>query len=353
MKKLIHVLFLVLLVTTLSSCLDTRSSLTYQSLSTYEQMRIDMIAEVMPSVVIVKTESGHGSGLIYRQVDDLYYVITNHHVVEDGGEMEVQFGNTRDPIPVVDVASNEIYDIAVVRFRSDVQLPVYYSKAIEEDVIIQIMSGQDVYAIGTPEDIKRYNYVTQGVVSLPSYPYNGIENLGIMHDAELNPGNSGGPLFNLNGDFIGVNVAKIPSISTSDGVIAAEGLNYSLNVNELQRRFFSKLLETDFVKIERRARLGVTVQDASVYRENPENDVSKIPAERDGVVVIGLDPTRDAINFLKEFDLIIKMNGADITSIADIGAQLVDAKFGDTHEVTVLRFVAGTFVELTYTITLK
>ena len=316
-------------------------------------MRIDMIAEVMPSVVIVKTESGHGSGLIYRQVDDLYYVITNHHVVEDGGEMEVQFGDTRDPIPVVDVASNQIYDIAVVRFRSDVQLPVYYSKAIEEDVIIQIMSGQDVYAIGTPEDIKRFNYVTQGVISLSSYPYNGIENLGIMHDAELNPGNSGGPLFNLNGDFIGVNVAKIPSISTSDGVIAAEGLNYSLNVNELQRRFFSKLLETDFVKIERRARLGVTVQDASVYRENPENDVSKIPAERDGVVVIGLDPTRDAINFLEEFDLIIKMNDADITSIADIGAQLVDAKFGDTHVVTVLRLVAGTFVELTYTITLK
>lgn len=353
MKKFIHMLLFALLITTLSSCLDTRSSAPYQSLSTYEQMRIDMIAEVMPSVIIVKTETGHGSGLIYRQEGDLYYAITNHHVVEDGGEMEVQFGTIRNAIPVLDVASNQTYDIAVVRFRSEAQLPVYYSKALEEDVIIQIVSGQDVYAIGTPEDIKRYNYVTQGVISLPSYPYNGIENLGIMHDAELNPGNSGGPLFNLNGDFIGVNVAKIPSISTSDGVIAAEGLNYSLNVNELQKRFFSKLLESDFVTIVRRARLGVTVQDASVYRNDPENDVTKIPADREGVVVIGLDASRDAINYLKEFDFIIKMNGIDITSIANIGAQLADAKFGDKHEITVLRFVAGVFVELTYTITLS
>ena len=136
-------------------------------------------------------------------------------------------------------------------------------------------------------------------------------------------------------------------------MIAAEGLNYSLNVNELQKRFFSKLLESDFVTIVRRARLGVTVQDASVYRNDPENDVTKIPADREGVVVIGLDASRDAINYLKEFDFIIKMNGIDITSIANIGAQLADAKFGDKHEITVLRFVAGVFVELTYTITLS
>lgn len=353
MKKTLTIILTLILVLSLSSCLDTRSSLPYQSASTYEQMRLDMLAQVMPSVIIVKTETGHGSGLIYQQEGDLYYAITNQHVVEDGGEMEIQFGSTRSPIPVVDVASNALYDVAVVRFRSEEQLPVYYSKAIEDEVIIQIMAGQDVYAIGTPEDISRYNYVTQGVISMPSYPYKGIDNLGIMHDAELNPGNSGGPLFNLNGDFIGINVAKIPNISTSDGDIAAEGLNYSLNVNEIYFKFLRTLEETDFEIIERRPRLGVTVQNVSVFKENPESDLSKIPADTEGVVVIGLDESRDAINYLKEYDLIIKMNGVEITSIADIGLQLADAKFGDTHQVTVLRLVAGSFVELTYTITLR
>jgi S1-C subfamily serine protease len=353
MKKILTILIALVLVLSLSSCLDTRSSLPYQSFSTYEQMRLDMLSEVMPAVIIVKTESGHGSGLIYHQEDDLYYAITNQHVVEDGGEMQIQFGSSRQPIPVEDVASNALYDVAVVRFRSNVQLPVYYSKIINDEVIIQIMVGQDVYAVGTPEDISRYNYVTQGVVSMASYPYKGIDNLGIMHDAELNPGNSGGPLFNLNGDFIGINVAKIPNISTSDGIIPAEGLNYSLNVNEIYFKFIRTLSEEDFQVIERRPRLGVTVQNASVYRENPESDLSKIPADLEGVVVIGLDPSRDAINYLKEFDFIIKMNGVNISSVADIGAQLSDAKFGDTHVITVLRFVQGAFVEMTYTITLR
>jgi S1-C subfamily serine protease len=240
-----------------------------------------------------------------------------------------------------------------VRFRSSDDLPVYYSKAIEEELLLEIVVGQDVYAIGTPEDLSRYNYVTQGVVSMASYPYKGIDNLAIMHDAELNPGNSGGPLFNLNGDFIGINVAKIPSISTSDGVIAAEGLNYSLNINEIYFKFLKNLSENDFSVVERRPRLGVTVQDSTVFLADPEQDPTKIPADTLGVVVIGLDPNRDAINYLKLYDLIIEMNGVRITSVADLASQLSNAKFGDTHVVKVLRNVAGTFVELTYTITLS
>lgn len=353
MKKILSITMMFIMVITLSSCFDTRSSTPYQSPITYEQMRIDMIAEVSPSVIIVKTESGHGSGLIYHKEGDLYYAITNHHVVDDGGEMFIQFGNTRSPIPVIDVASSALYDVAVVRFRTTDNLPVYYSKAIEEGLLLEIVAGQDVYAIGTPEDITRYNYVTQGIVSMPSYPYKGIDNLGIMHDAELNPGNSGGPLFNLNGDFIGINVAKIPSISTSDGVIAAEGLNYSLNINEIYYKFLRTLTENDFTTVERRPRLGVTVQDSTVFREDPEQDQTKIPADRLGVVVIGLDETRDAINYLKVYDFIIEMNGTAINSIADLAAQLTDAQFGDTHVVKVLRNVAGNFVELTYTITLR
>ena len=353
MKKLIHVFLIFMIVFALAGCFDTRSTLPYQSPHAYEQLRLDMISEVSPSVIVVKTDTGHGSGLIYSQVGNVYYAITNQHVVEDAGEMSIHFGGLRDDIPINGVTASALYDVAVVRFESEEQLPVYYSKAINDEVIIEIVVGQDVYAIGTPEDMSRFNYVTQGVVSMNSYPYKGIDNLAIMHDAELNPGNSGGPLFNLSGDFIGINVAKIPSVSTADGPIAAEGLNYSLNINEIYIKFLQFVTEDDFTAVERRPRLGVTIQETTVFLEDPENDPSLIPADRAGVVVIGLDDSRDAINYLEMYDLIIAMNGNPVTAIADIAAELENAQFGDTHDVTVLRKINDVFVEFTYTITLS
>ena len=352
MKKIISLLIMIITLSVLTGCFDTRSTVPYESPSTYESMRIEMIAEVSPSVIVVKTESGHGSGLIYKQEGNVYYAITNQHVVEDGGEMSIYFGGNRDEIAVTKVASNALLDVAVVQFETEDQLVVYESRAVNGEKI-EIIRGQDVYAIGTPENLNKFNYVTQGVIAMASFPYNGIEDLAIMHDAELNPGNSGGPLFNLNGEFIGINVAKIPSIATETGSIAAEGLNYSLNINEIYFRFLSSLDETDFTLIERRPRLGVTVQDATVFLENPENDATAIPENTPGVVIIGLDETRDAMNYLEINDLIIKMNGNTISTIADIGTELNDAEFGDTHTVTVLRKVNGEFVELTFTITLS
>lgn len=353
MKKTVLLIMTMIGLVVLSSCFDLRSSTPYVSPHDYEQLRLDMIAEVSPSVIVVKTDTGHGSGLIYHQEGNTYYAITNQHVVEDAGEMSIYFGGARPEIPINGVASNATYDVAVVRFVSSEQLPVYYSRAIEEEAQLEIVVGQDVYAIGTPEDLSRFNYVTQGVVSMNSYPYKGIDNLAIMHDAELNPGNSGGPLFNLAGDFIGINVAKIPSISTVDGAIAAEGLNYSLNINEIYWKFLQYLDDSDFSAVERQPRLGVTIQEVSVFLEDPENDPSVIPSDRSGVVIIGLDETRDAINYLEIFDLIIAMNGNPITSIADLAAELENAQFGDTHQITVLRQSGLNFVELTYTITLS
>ncbi len=285
MKKTIALFITILSIIFLVGCFDTRSVIPYESPSTYESMRIEMIAEVSPSVIVVKTETGHGSGLIYKQEGNVYYAITNQHVVEDGGEMSIYFGGTRDEIAVTKVASNALLDVAVVQFETEDQLVVYDSRAINGEKI-EIIRGQDVYAIGTPENLNKFNYVTQGVIAMASFPYNGIDDLAIMHDAELNPGNSGGPLFNLNGEFIGINVAKIPSIATETGSIAAEGLNYSLNINEIYFRFLSTLDETDFSDIERRPRLGVTVQDSTVFLENPENDSNAIPENQLGVVVI-------------------------------------------------------------------
>jgi S1-C subfamily serine protease len=355
-KKGILSLVFVLLGLLLTGCsIPIRAEIPYTSPSTYEQDRITMIATVEPSVIVVKTDTGHGSGIIFKsepygEGQTRYYALTNHHVVEDGGEMKIHFGNPDLDIAVYDYASYAAYDIAVVRFITNRTLRVHNIAPINDNTITEIVKGQDVYAIGTPEDIKRFNYVTQGIVSLTSYPYNSIEGLAIMHDAELNPGNSGGPLFNLKGEVIGINVAKVPTITTKDGILAAEGLNYSLSINKIAP-IIRGFTDASFTVVVRRPRLGVTVQDVDVFLQ--ENAASLLPPNPVGVVVIGLDPTRNAKDVIQIYDLIIKMDGVNVASISDIGARLEGAQFGDVHSITVMRKVGDTFQEFTFNITLS
>lgn len=364
-KKILLTIVALLLTFTLMGCsLLTRADVLYESPSVYEQLRIDMIAEVEPSVVAVVTETGHGSGIIFKSelvtsedpeevIEDgltTYYILTNYHVVEDGGEMKVHFGVGQDDIYVIDYQGYEPYDIAVVRIQTTRVLRVHHVGPIDDNTVTEIIKGQDVFAIGSPQDLDKFNYVTSGVVSLATYAYNNVSNLALMHDAELNPGNSGGPLFNLNGDLIGINVAKVADIPTIDGDIAAEGLNYSLNINKIAP-IIRNFDEANYIPIVRKARLGVTIQEVSVFLE--DNDASLLPENPVGVVIIGFDLTRNAYEELQEYDLIISMNGITVTTIADLAVQLEDAEFGDSHLLTVMRNVEGIFEEITVTIILS
>ncbi len=356
-KKLLYFTLTLMTVLALTGCsFALRAEVPYQPPTPYEQLRIDMIATVEKSVIVVKTETGHGSGIIYKSEpvtdsnETLYYAMTNYHVVEDGGEMTVHFGSDQQDIPVLDYAGDEAYDIAVVRFKSSKAFRVHNVGPINNNTVTEIIKGQDVYAIGAPHNIDKFNYVTQGIVSLISFPYNNIEGLAIMHDAELNPGNSGGPLFNLNGELIGINVAKIPTVSSKDGEIAAEGLNYSLSINAIAP-IVNNFSGTDYVVVVRKPRLGITVQEVSIFLL--ENDAELLPPNPVGVVVVGFDQTRNAKDFLEKYDLIIEMNGVVITSIADIGVQLDGANFGDSHVIKVMRKVGDQFTVFTYTIILS
>ena len=364
-RKLLSIAVIIFSIFLLSACnVELRAKVDYISPNAYEQLRIEMIAEAEKAVIAVKTDSGHGSGIIYK-VEEVsqnpviyrYYAMTNYHVIEDAGEIKIHFGNTRDDITALDVAGNQNYDIAVVRFETDRVLDVHTVLAFQkneenQNQYLEILKGQDVYAIGTPQDISRFNYVTQGIVSLPSITYNNIPGLAFMHDAELNPGNSGGPMFNLNGDLIGINVAKISNISTSDGVIAAEGLNYTLSINALSTVVLG-FEDDDFSTVIRKPRLGVTVANSTDFLADEQYDPTLIPADILGVVIVDFDYTRNAHLVLELYDLIIEMNGITVQTKEDISAQLADAEFGDEHTLKVLRKVEDAFVEFTVTIELS
>lgn len=360
-RRYLNIFMLLGIIFLLFGCLPDEDQ-PYIPVQTYEEQRINMISEVEGSVVIIQTDNGHGSGIVYRKeaIEGStlfrYHVITNHHVVSDGGEIIVRYGNTGFRIPVRSYASSALYDIAVLRIETEEDLQVHIIGPIENPgTTVEVKKGQDVYAIGTPQDINKYNYVTQGIVSLVTFPYNGVNDLAIMHDAEVNPGNSGGPLFNLYGEVLGINVAKISDVSTENGTIAAEGLNYALNMNVIAF-IINGFTEEDFTIIERAPRLGVTVRNLVDHKNtdiNPNYDPSLYPDMETGVVIIDFDYTRNGYKVLKIDDLIIKMNGNTVETILDIQDELADAKMGDSHTLTVLRKVDGEFVEVTVTVILS
>jgi len=153
-----------------------------------------------------------GSGVIYKHVGDTYYLVTNNHVVEEGVSYEVRFedGTT---IGAVLRGVDTVVDLAVLYFITDDD----YTVADFADSSL-VTKGDIVLAVGNPSGYDFYGSVTMGIVSgLDRYfdvDNDGINDMFvnyIQHDASINAGNSGGALFNIYGDVIGINVIKLTS----------------------------------------------------------------------------------------------------------------------------------------------
>jgi len=166
-----------------------------------------------------------GSGVIYKHVGDVYYVVTNNHVVEDGTSFKIRFedGSTVDAtLRGVDT----LVDVAVLYFTSNNDYTVVNfgdSDAVEQGTI--------VLAVGNPSGYEYYRSITMGIVS-GTNRYFDIDGdntkdmfVGyIQHDASINAGNSGGALFNLQGEVIGINVIKIAATEI-------EGMGFAIPSN--------------------------------------------------------------------------------------------------------------------------
>ena len=174
---------------------------------------------------------GSGSGVIYYKaltVDGnyLYKVITNEHVVSVSDEISVVKGE--EEYKIYDEAYDEEItakligrdaenDIAVLEFVSGRE----YS-AVKFAKLDEVKAGKFVVAMGTPLDTEFYNTATYGIISRVKGTY-------IQHDAAINSGNSGGPLFDLSGNLVGINNAKL-SGTTSSGV-SIEGIYFAIPIN--------------------------------------------------------------------------------------------------------------------------
>ena len=182
-----------------------------------ERVFIDLYQRVNPAVVSVNLTSGGGSGFV---IDPSGYIVTNNHVIAEGGPIVVAFadGSTYD---AEIVGADSQADVALLKIDATglPALPLGDSEALEV--------GQLVVAIGSPFGLD--NTMTTGIVSAlsRSLPADSTgSSLGsfytipsvIQTDAAINPGNSGGPLINLAGEVIGINTAIESAVAANSGV---------------------------------------------------------------------------------------------------------------------------------------
>ncbi|MCM3710519.1 S1C family serine protease [Sporosarcina luteola] len=284
------------------------------------------------------SEYGSGSGVIYKIDGDDAYIVTNNHVIEGAGKIEVTLqGGEKETAELI--GSDALTDLAVLKINAKL-----VDTALEFGDSDKLRAGDPVVAIGNPLSLDFSGTVTQGIISAPSRSIDVKTTAGnwemnvIQTDAAINPGNSGGALLTTDGKLIGINSLKI----ADNGI---EGLGFAIPSNDVV-----PLLEqiTKDGKIER-PYIGVGLADLA---EVPYMYVQDLPEEvKGGVMVASVDPTSAAGKAgLKEQDVITAINGTDISNSMELRKFLYsELKIGDKATLTVYSGSQKRTVELTLT----
>ena len=301
-------------------------------LDAYSKAVVQAAEKISPSVVFINATKtfpqsrgaasreqreahGSGSGFIFTPDG---FILTNSHVVHDTSRLTVALSDGRR-FEAAMVGDDPASDVAVIRISAG---GLVAAAPLGDSEKIRV--GQLAIAIGNPYGFQ-YS-VTAGVVSalgrsLRSDSGRLIDNV-IQTDAALNPGNSGGPLVNSNGEVIGVNTAVI---------LPAQGLCFAVAINTA--KFVAARLIKDG-KI-RRAYLGLGGQNVTIPRIVVRSQQLKTEA---GVLVISVEKQSPAERAgLSHGDVIIGLDGAPVRSVDDLHKILTEARIGSSCELTLLR----------------
>jgi putative serine protease PepD len=287
-------------------------------------------AKVMQSTVSIEVRGrsarGTGSGVIIRSDG---YIVTNNHVVEPaagGGEITVTLDAAESTLPADIVGRDPVTDLAVLRVRTDRDLP---AAALGRSSALVV--GDPVIAIGSPLGLS--GTVTTGIVSalnrtvdVPSS--DGTRNPlfnAIQTDAAINPGNSGGALVNARGEVIGINSA-IATLG-GGGLFGGEqsggsiGVGFAIPVDE------ARSVAEEIIRTGRATHPSIGVSATTVSDD-----------ERKGALVRELSPGGGAGRAgLQPGDLIVKVDGEDVESVDELILAIRKNKVGDTLTLTYLR----------------
>ncbi len=300
----------------------------------------DQVAEtVSPTVVEITTESivtdsyiwggnyvtsGAGSGVIISS-DGM--IVTNNHVVSGANTIKVTTKDGTSYTAKV-LGTDADTDIAVIKIDAT-DLPFALIGNSDE-----LSVGEEVIAVGNPLG-NLGGTVTNGIISALSREVmiDGVSMTLIQTNAEVNPGNSGGGLFNMYGELIGIVNAK--STTSSSGV-SVEGIGFAIPITSAST-VVSELVNYGYVR--GRVMIGINYVDIK----------DSWDAMRYGVSALGIYVTGSIHDAFEVGDRIVAIDGTEITYSSDIKAAIRDRKVGDTVIVKVVR--AGKYADITITLT--
>jgi len=283
---------------------------TTYDLTSFQTAVTDMINVARHGVIgIINTTpdgAASGSGVIYKHVGDIYYVVTNNHVVDNSTSLTIVYEKNGIVFDIENdfveiLGQDPTTDLAVVTFESTEDFSVI---PIGDSYDIEM--GQFVFAIGNPLGFEYYGTVTMGIISgLTRYVVDGTFNATLLqHDAAISPGNSGGALLNINGELIGINNMKI-----IDDYVT--GIGFAIPSNTVRR--ITADLEDDgvvtrpYLGINTYAQLNVCGTEYGVCIDVQEGGAAEAAGLQNGDTIVGYknssyDEFRTILNFndLKE-----------------------------------------------------
>ncbi|MCX5497096.1 Do family serine endopeptidase [Kaistia dalseonensis] len=256
-----------------------------------------------------------GSGFV---IDSSGIIITNNHVIEDADEIVANFSDG-SKLTATLLGKDEKTDLAVLQVKPNPAKPL---KALRFGDSDKMRVGDWVMAIGNPFGLG--GTVTLGIVSarnrdINSGPYDNF----IQTDAAINRGNSGGPLFNMYGEVIGINTAIISPSGGSIGIGFAIPSDAAMHVVDQLRQYG----ET------RRGWLGVRIQQVT---DEIAESLNMGPAR--GALVAGITDKGPAAEAkIEPGDVVISFDGKPITEMRDLPRLVADAPIDKVVDVVVIR----------------
>ena len=298
-------------------------------------------------VITAKTADGvsTGTGIVLTRDG---YIATNYHVIEDATTIKVKMYNGTSAVASV-VGFSEIDDLAVIK----IQATGLYAASLASSA--EVVDGQNVYAVGTPAGEEYAWSVTKGVVSYAQRDVKIYDDEGILvkkmkliqTDTPVNPGNSGGPLVNSNGQVIGIITMKLSGQYENMGfAIPIDGamvlINNIIQTGEpgespitTKRPLIGIVgvgVEADCYYID----LGDKIQQVEkAYAEQHPDEV--FYAAYTGIWVQSTTPGLDAANKLQPNDIIVLADGQELLTIYDLMDVINGHNGGETVELTYYR----------------
>ena len=290
----------------------------------------EAVQKVYDAVVVVSTyrEGSYiasGTGFVYRQDGDTYYLLTNYHVIENGDNVTVTFTN-ETVVETEIVGYDEYSDIAVLAIKSDEDLVV---AELGDNSLSRV--GDTAFAVGAPLDSAYSWTVTRGIISGKDRFVEVDSNSTVMKvmqtDAAINSGNSGGPLCNANGEVIGITSLKL----VSSGV---EGMGFAIPIEDAVEKA-EQIIDGEVISY---PYIGISMTAfASAYYTQYYSLIRKSGLEN-GVIVISVENDSPAAEGgMKANDIITAIDGEEVTNVAYLKYYLYQHKAGDTVTITVYR----------------